>query len=245
MPLTRPMCSVRPPTSICVPAAFEFQPFSEKELKGIALEAAIKLKYIKKGEENTKKYEIINQVGTFHNEWVKSSLSKESPQCYTVRDLNVSIKAISENYSPNEVISCFYGSRYDKKVYNQMQNIFLDQIEKFEGVLIATTNLLKNIDTAFSRRFDYKIEFKKPTPSERLAIWRKILPENASFEENFSVEKLAEFELSGAQIVMTMKNTALKVAVKDDGIFTFEDFANEIKREISSNFDTDKKVGLL
>ena len=101
----------------------EFQPFSEKELKGIALEAAIKLKYIKKGEENTKKYEIINQVGTFHNEWVKSSLSKESPQCYTVRDLNVSIKAISENYSPNEVISCFYGSRYDKKVYNQMQNI--------------------------------------------------------------------------------------------------------------------------
>ena len=131
------------------------------------------------------------------------------------------------------------------KMHNQMQNIFLDQIEKFEGVLIATTNLLKNIDTAFSRRFDYKIEFKKPTPSERLAIWRKILPENASFEENFSVEKLAEFELSGAQIVMTMKNTALKVAVKDDGIFTFEDFANEIKREISSNFDTDKKVGLL
>ncbi|MBQ6223600.1 MAG: ATP-binding protein [Campylobacter sp.] len=131
------------------------------------------------------------------------------------------------------------------KMHNQMQNIFLDQIEKFEGVLIATTNLLKNIDTAFSRRFDYKIEFKKPTMSERLAIWRKILPENASFEENFSVEKLAEFELSGAQIVMTMKNTALKVAVKDDGIFTFEDFANEIKREISSNFDTDKKVGLL
>jgi len=38
------------------------------------------------------------------------------------------------------------------QMHNQMQNIFLEQIENFRGMLIATTNLLENIDKAFSRR---------------------------------------------------------------------------------------------
>ena len=134
------------------------------------------------------------------------------------------------------------GSGADK-MHNQMQNIFLEQIERFEGVLIATTNFLQSLDIAFSRRFDYKIEFKKPDLAARLAIWRKVLPENASFEENFDVKQLAKFELSGAQIMLALKNTALKVAVREDGIFTMSDFESEIKREMSSNFDEDKKVG--
>ena len=134
------------------------------------------------------------------------------------------------------------GSGADK-MHNQMQNIFLEQIERFEGVLIATTNFLQSLDIAFSRRFDYKIEFKKPDLAARLAIWRKVLPENASFEENFDVRQLAKFELSGAQIMLALKNTALKVAVREDGIFTMSDFESEIKREMSSNFGEDKKVG--
>ncbi|WP_169779403.1 AAA family ATPase [Campylobacter curvus] len=130
-----------------------------------------------------------------------------------------------------------------EKMHNQMQNIFLEQIERFEGVLIATTNFLQSLDSAFSRRFDYKIEFKKPDFKQRLAIWRKILPENANFEENFSLERLAEFNLSGAQIVLVLKNTALKVAIKDDAIFTFDDFKTTIERELNSAFGEDKRVG--
>ena len=102
---------------------------------------------------------------------------------------------------------------------------------------------MQSLDTAFSRRFDHKIEFKKPDLAARLAIWRKVLPENASFEENFDVKQLAKFELSGAQIMLALKNTALKVAVREDGIFTMSDFESEIKREMSSNFGEDKKVG--
>ncbi|HFP7728853.1 TPA: AAA family ATPase, partial [Campylobacter jejuni] len=53
------------------------------------------------------------------------------------------------------------GSSGSDKMHNQMQNIFLEQIERFSGVIIATTNFLESLDSAFSRRFDYKIEFKK------------------------------------------------------------------------------------
>ena len=38
------------------------------------------------------------------------------------------------------------------KMHNQMQNIFLEQIERFGGILIATTNLLENVVSAFSGR---------------------------------------------------------------------------------------------
>ena len=131
------------------------------------------------------------------------------------------------------------------KMHNQMQNIFLEQIEKFQGILIATTNFMESLDKAFSRRFDYKIEFKKPNYEERIKIWQKILPQKAKFENGFDIEKLAEFELSGAQIVLVMKNTALKTAIGDDEIFKMQNFIDEIKREINSAFDNDKKVGLL
>ncbi|EOH9843131.1 ATP-binding protein, partial [Campylobacter jejuni] len=67
------------------------------------------------------------------------------------------------------------GSSGSDKMHNQMQNIFLEQIERFSGVIIATTNFLESLDSAFSRRFDYKIEFKKPDFKDRLKIWEKFL----------------------------------------------------------------------
>ncbi|MFK0393896.1 AAA family ATPase, partial [Campylobacter jejuni] len=60
------------------------------------------------------------------------------------------------------------GSSGSDKMHNQMQNIFLEQIERFSGVIIATTNFLESLDSAFSRRFDYKIEFKNPDFKDRL-----------------------------------------------------------------------------
>ncbi|EAH7133032.1 ATP-binding protein, partial [Campylobacter jejuni] len=44
------------------------------------------------------------------------------------------------------------GSSGSDKMHNQMQNIFLEQIERFSGVIIATTNFLESLDSAFSRR---------------------------------------------------------------------------------------------
>jgi len=47
---------------------------------------------------------IIDQISEFHNEWVKSEHSKKSQQCYTVRDLNISIKSIEEGKPPKGAI---------------------------------------------------------------------------------------------------------------------------------------------
>lgn len=132
------------------------------------------------------------------------------------------------------------------KMHNQMQNIFLEQIERFEGILIATTNLLENFDSAFSRRFNYKIEFKRPNKAQREELWLKHLPKNAPFgslTREHLAKALCEYDLSGGQITLIVKNTAYKVATKAQPIFTEEDFISQIKSELSGNFDGSKSMG--
>ena len=111
--------------------------------------------------------------------------------------------------------------------------------------MIATTNLLENIDTALSRRFNYKVEFKKPIKSQRIELWNKMLPKNAEYEKEFDVEKLSNYELTGGQINLIVKNTAFKVAIKEKPIFTIKDFIEEIKREQISAFGDQKSVGFM
>jgi SpoVK/Ycf46/Vps4 family AAA+-type ATPase len=129
------------------------------------------------------------------------------------------------------------------KMNNQMQNIFLEQIERFDGILIATTNLLENLDKAFSRRFNYKIEFVKPNKEQRLSLWEKLLPSNLPLSEDFDIKELAKYELTGGQIELVIKNTAYKIAVSSEPIFKIEDFKEQITKEEKGQFDSENKVG--
>jgi SpoVK/Ycf46/Vps4 family AAA+-type ATPase len=130
-----------------------------------------------------------------------------------------------------------------EKMHNQMQNIFLEQIERFDGILIATTNLLESLDKAFSRRFNYKIEFKKPNLEQRVDLWEKLLPEKLPLDSEFDINVLAKHELTGGQIEMVIKNTAFKIAVNDEPIFTVKAFEEQIEKEKKGQFDSENKVG--
>lgn len=132
-----------------------------------------------------------------------------------------------------------------EKMHNQMQNIFLEQIERFEGILIATTNLLENIDPAFSRRFDYKIKFEKPNDSQRIEIWKKLLPTNLPLDPSFDLDELAKFPLTGGQIFLVIKNTATLVAGEKDPLFTNAKFEQMIQKELSGAFGDERQMGFI
>lgn len=84
-----------------------------------------------------------------------------------------------------------------EKMDNAMQNIILQEMEDLDGILIATTNLTSNLDSAFDRRFLFKIEFKKPEPKVKAQIWNYML-EDITEEE---AEHLAsKYDFSGGQI---------------------------------------------
>lgn len=83
------------------------------------------------------------------------------------------------------------------RMENSVQNILLQEMETFEGVMIATTNLLGNLDPAFERRFLFKIRFNKPELEPRSQIWKSQFP-SLTDEEAISLSK--EFSFSGGQI---------------------------------------------
>ncbi len=62
------------------------------------------------------------------------------------------------------------------KMENAIQNIILQEMESLDGILIATTNLVQNMDKAFERRFLYKIKFEKPTIEARMNMWHEMIP---------------------------------------------------------------------
>jgi SpoVK/Ycf46/Vps4 family AAA+-type ATPase len=80
---------------------------------------------------------------------------------------------------------------------NTIQNIILQEIENLDGILIATTNLAKNLDKAFERRFLYKIEFGRPSTEARTSIWQSILP---SLSRDSAVNLASQYNFSGGQI---------------------------------------------
>lgn len=83
------------------------------------------------------------------------------------------------------------------KMENSIQNIILQEMETFEGIMIATTNLTSNLDKAFERRFLYKIRFDKPTIEARSEIWQAMMPSLAAADAKTLAR---EYDMSGGEI---------------------------------------------
>ena len=103
------------------------------------------------------------------------------------------------------------------KMNNTIQNIILQEMERMEGIMIATTNLTENLDPAFERRFLYKVEFTVPEVETRAKIWKSMmpfLPEQAAYElarkypfsgghiENISRKCVVEYILIGNDMTL-------------------------------------------
>ena len=80
---------------------------------------------------------------------------------------------------------------------NAMQNIILEEMEKLDGILIATTNLNQNLDAAFERRFLFKVEFTKPTAEAKQKIWQSKLP---WMKDEEAQSLAARYSFSGGEI---------------------------------------------
>lgn len=98
------------------------------------------------------------------------------------------------------------GSSAADHAINTIQNILLQALENFEGIIIATTNLTCNLDRAFERRFTFRIEFPKPDAEVRKRIWLSRLPELSDDEAG----KLGErFGITGGEIEVQVRQALL------------------------------------
>lgn len=80
---------------------------------------------------------------------------------------------------------------------NAIQNIILEELENLDGIFIATTNLVVNMDGAFERRFLFKVKFENPSIESKTCIWKDKL---SWLDENQAKGFACDYDFSGGQI---------------------------------------------
>lgn len=91
---------------------------------------------------------------------------------------------------------------------NAQVSFLLQRIEEYDGIVIMASNYRDNIDSAFTRRIGYILDFTIPDQVIRKEIWQSLFIDTMEYEE-LDFDFLSEhFEISGAMI----KNIVLKAA---------------------------------
>jgi hypothetical protein len=98
---------------------------------------------------------------------------------------------------------------------NTIQNILLEEMEQFEGILIATTNLKKNLDDAFMRRFIFNVKFEMPDIETR----KKILTNNFPQLSCSAVNEISSgYNMTGARIENILRKIKMLNSIKHSNI---------------------------
>jgi hypothetical protein len=110
----------------------------------------------------------------------------------------------------------------------------LQRIERFDGMVVLTSNLRANIDPAFTRRLDFVIEFPVPDVAGRIALWQRCLPAPAlggMLEATVDIDGLARlYPIPGGWIRNAAIAAAFAAAASGDPI-TERSLAEAVRRE--------------
>ena len=79
-------------------------------------------------------------------------------------------------------IDAYLGKRGDCTEVNQKHwttivNVFLQEMEHFTGIMIGTTNMKDNVDSAFIRRFHRIVDFEYPDRETIARLWEEYFPD--------------------------------------------------------------------
>ena len=126
------------------------------------------------------------------------------------------------------------------KMENTIQNIILQEMENLHGIMIATTNLAGNLDSAFERRFLYKVKFEKPDAAVRRRIWQDMIPDLSDDESDVLAKA---FELSGGQIENVVRKNTINQILHGDSSDRLNILMNYCKAENAYTHNAVRRMG--
>ncbi|MDR1632376.1 MAG: ATP-binding protein [Dysgonamonadaceae bacterium] len=119
---------------------------------------------------------------------------------------------------------------------NQEVAYLLQRIEDFPGTVILASNLKDNIDEAFFRRFQSALYFPMPNERLRYQLWQKMLPaEWLPDNTGEFFQKVAEYKLSGGNMVNVIQSCAIQLYGKTPPKLTLEQLKQAVARELSKD----------
>lgn len=122
---------------------------------------------------------------------------------------------------------------------NAIQNIILEELENLKGIFIATTNLVDNMDSAFERRFLFKIKFENPSKESKTSIWMNKL---SWIDKRNAEEFAAAYDFSGGQIDNIVRKIAMNEIISGERPCV-SDIHDMCKAEKIQSVDHTKRIG--
>ena len=99
------------------------------------------------------------------------------------------------------------------------------------ALVVLATNLQGNLDTAFTRRFQFVVHFTRPGDRERYRLWRMAFPAQRPAGPAVDLEGLARLDLTGAGIMAAARGAALLAAESGSAVIGREHLAEAIARQ--------------
>lgn len=99
---------------------------------------------------------------------------------------------------------------------NQNRNVLMQELDRFQGVVIFTTNLFANYDEALVRRIGRHIRFQLPNRRQRTEILRLHLPASDRVDADLAAVAEAAKGLSGGDLKNVCVNAMFAASVGDD-----------------------------
>ena len=102
--------------------------------------------------------------------------------------------------------------------HNTVTEIWLQELDNFEGILFLTTNNTSHIDTAIARRITHQINIGHPNYETQVKIWKQNFPEMTEMNAR---ELANDTNFTGGQIFNVKRKVQLKEVL--DGPVPFEE----------------------
>ena len=135
---------------------------------------------------------------------------------------------------------CYAGQEHDIRFVNVM----LQEIERFEGVAIFTTNLDSHLDPALERRITLRVQFELPDEKMRAEIWKAHIPSAVKVAEDVNFFLLAKrFEFAGGYIKNAVLNALRKIALRKQDMISMEDLVWSGNMEKEGLFNKAQRKG--
>lgn len=101
---------------------------------------------------------------------------------------------------------------------NAARNVFMQELDKFDGIVILTTNLFSSFDSALLRRISQHIKFDLPNQEMRKDIIKAHIPEAVTLSENINIDEIAVLTkgFSGGDIKNFTREAMLSAILEAD-----------------------------
>lgn len=115
---------------------------------------------------------------------------------------------------------------------NQNRNILMQELDKFNGIVILATNLFGNYDEAILRRVAHHVEFKLPTEEMRQRIFELHIPKEVTKDEDVDIVACAHStkDFSGGDIKNVCINAMIAGAMEEPRMLRQQHLIEEIDK---------------